>query len=282
MIHRSPPALQAVSAALPALLLIGLGSPAWADTEVEAHLSTRELQAIQPLELTLTAVATDGPAASPDLSVLEADFQVLDRRIERRVSVTNGERREEVRLYLMLLPRRAGDLELPGIPFGTVQTKPLQLSVKSGAYFRAFGSALPDHLNDRPQDWGQGTKGYMTRVGDRFARFTISSAIQNAGQYALGHDPRYVRCKCDGFWPRFGHATALSFMTYDRNGKKVFNVMNFAGAFGSEYIAGQWTPGTNPTVAGYQGAVQQIGAGWIFNVLREFGPEMKRAFTRKK
>lgn len=155
-------------------------------------------------------------------------------------------------------------------------------SVKSGAYFRAFGSALPDHLNNRPQDWGQGTKGYMTRVGDRFARFTMSSAIQNVGQYALGHDPRYVRCKCDGFWPRFGHATVLSFMTYDRNGKKVFNVMNFAGAFGSEYIAGQWTPGTNPTVAGYQGAVQQIGAGWIFNVLREFGPEMKRAFTRKK
>lgn len=155
-------------------------------------------------------------------------------------------------------------------------------SVKSGAYFRAFGSALPDHLNDRPQDWGQGAKGYMTRTGDRFARFTLSSAIQNAGQYALGHDPRYVRCKCEGFWRRFGHATTLSVMTYDRRGRKVFNVMEFASAFGSEYIAGHWTPGANPAVAGYQGAAQQIGAAWVFNVLREFGPEMKRVFTRKK
>lgn len=154
--------------------------------------------------------------------------------------------------------------------------------LNSGAYFRAFGSALPDHLDNRPAEWGQGSKGYMTRVGDRFARFTLSSTIQYAGQSALGHDPRYVRCKCDGFWPRFGHASSLVFTTYNRDGRKVFNVMNFAGAFGGEYIGGRWNPAVDPLVRGYQGAAQQIAAGWIFNVLREFGPEMKRAFTFKR
>ena len=154
--------------------------------------------------------------------------------------------------------------------------------LNSGAYFRAFGSALPDHLDNRPAEWGQGTQGYMTRVGDRFARFTISSTIQYAGQSALGHDPRYVRCKCEGFWPRFGHASSLVFTTYNRDGRKVFNVMNFAGAFGGEYVGGLWNPAVDPVVRGYQGAAQQIAAGWIFNVLREFGPEMKRAFRFKR
>ncbi len=82
------------------------------------------------MELTLTAVSDDGASGNPDLSALEPDFQILDRRVERRVSVTNGKRREEVRLRLILLPRRTGELELPGIPFGSARTQPLRLSVK--------------------------------------------------------------------------------------------------------------------------------------------------------
>ncbi len=130
MTHRAPPAVLALLAALPALFLLCRPELAWAEVRVEAQLASQELPSIQPVELTLTAVTDDGSTGNPDLSPLDPDFQILDRRIERRVSVTNGKRREEVRLRLILLPRRAGELELPGIPFGSARTQPLQLSVK--------------------------------------------------------------------------------------------------------------------------------------------------------
>jgi len=130
MTHRAPPAVLALLAAVPALFLLCRPDLAWGQVRVEAQLSSRELPSLQPVELALTAVSDDGSTGNPDLSALEPDFQILDRRVERRVSVTNGKRREEVRLRLVLLPRRAGELELPGISFGDARTQPLRLSVK--------------------------------------------------------------------------------------------------------------------------------------------------------
>ncbi|MGC8793297.1 MAG: hypothetical protein ACP5U2_07890, partial [Bryobacteraceae bacterium] len=53
--------------------------------------------------------------------------------------------------------------------------------LKAGAYLRAIGSALPDHLDNRPESWGQGSRGYFRRAGDRFGRFTLASAFEHAG-----------------------------------------------------------------------------------------------------
>lgn len=128
--HRAPPAVLALLAALSAPAFFGVSDLARAEVRVEARLSAQELSSPEPVELTLSAVSGDGSVGNPDLSVLEPDFQVLDRRVERRVSVTNGMRREEVRLRLILLPSRSGELEVPGIPFGSARTQPLRLSVK--------------------------------------------------------------------------------------------------------------------------------------------------------
>ena len=133
MSHRPAPAVQVLLAALTALLLLIRPDLAWGQVRVEAQLSSEELPSPQPVELTLSAVSGDGPVGNPDLSVLEPDFQILDRRVERRVSVTNGKRREEVRLRLIVLPRRAGELELPGIAFDSARSEPLRLTVKGEA-----------------------------------------------------------------------------------------------------------------------------------------------------
>ena len=133
MTHRASPAVLVLLAALPALLLLIRPGLAWGQIRVEAHLSSQEVSSPQPVELTLSAVTSDGSVGNPDLSGLDQDFQILDRRVERRVSVTNGKRREEVRLRLMVLPRRSGELELPGIAFGGARTEPLRLTVKGTA-----------------------------------------------------------------------------------------------------------------------------------------------------
>lgn len=153
---------------------------------------------------------------------------------------------------------------------------------KGGAYFRAFGAALPDHLNNRPEDWGQGSQGYFTRVGDRFVRFTLSTAFEHAGAAAAGLDPRYVRSKDDGLLRRFAHASQLAVLTYDREGNKTFYWSRFAGAFAGEAISAAWNPAVRWEVRGYQGAAQQVAAAWLFNMIREFSPDIKRLFVGRK
>ena len=128
---KSPP--QAILGPITALLLACLSMQAPAQERVEARLSSQSLTAGQPVELTLTATSEDTSLGSADLSVLEPDFQVLDRRVERRVSVSNGRRREEMRLRLVLMPRREGALTLPAIPFGSARSVPLNLTVEPGA-----------------------------------------------------------------------------------------------------------------------------------------------------
>jgi hypothetical protein len=174
MNHRARSARARFLAALPALFLLFVSDPGRAELRVEAQLSPQELPAVQPVQLTLTVVASDESTPMPDLSVLEADFQVLDRRTERRASVTNGRRREELRLRLMLLPRRGGELELPAIPVGGERTTPLRLTVKGepppGDLSPSAGPGTPvpagepgalDHLMLPPPgpygpDWGLG------------------------------------------------------------------------------------------------------------------------------
>lgn len=174
MNHRARSARARFLAALPALTLVFLSGPGRAELRVEAQLSPQELPAVQPVQLTLTVIASDESTPTPDLSVLEPDFQVLDRRTERRASVTNGRRREELRLRLMLLPRRGGELELPAIPVGSERTGPLRLVVKgeppAGNLSPSVGPETPapagepgalDHLMLPPSgpygpDWGLG------------------------------------------------------------------------------------------------------------------------------
>jgi len=112
-----------------------------ADSDIEAQVSARTLAHGQPVELTLTARGdrVDGP----DLSVLEPDFQILDRRVERRFAIRNGQRSAQLRLSLLLLPRRDGTLILPAIPFGEASSEPLTLTVApdTGAPAEAPGAA---------------------------------------------------------------------------------------------------------------------------------------------
>jgi len=171
MTHRAPLVTETYRPALAALLLFCIPHLAWGQLKVDAQLSSQELPSPQPVELRLTAIASGETAVAPDLDVLEPDFQVLDRRVERRFSVTNGKRQEELRLRLLLMPRRAGELELPAIPFGGVRTRPLHLSVKgestdsgspsstdqgsSTPMFEPAASALPDPYG---QDSGYGLR----------------------------------------------------------------------------------------------------------------------------
>lgn len=152
-----------------------------------------------------------------------------------------------------------------------------------GAYFRALGSAAGDQADNDPPQWGQGADAYSRRVANRFARLTIQESIEAAGAAALQHDTRYVRCPCRGFLPRLGYSMGFGFVTLDKNGRYVPAAARIGAAFGAEFIGNSWMPeGSRSTTEAMRGVGFQIAFGSVFNVIREFSPELKRTFTRTR
>lgn len=151
-----------------------------------------------------------------------------------------------------------------------------------GVLFRAFGSAAGDQAGNEPPQWGQGGDAYARRVGSRFATFAIQDTLQTAVAAGMQYDVRYLRCKCEGFFPRVGHAMMQSFVTKNRDGKWRPNIPNWVGGMGGTAIAVYgWYPdgARNHNEIWRQGATQ-LAFPMFFNTLIEFGPELKKLFRR--
>jgi hypothetical protein len=106
---------------------------------VEARLSAPTTSLEQPVELILEN--DDEQRDSPDLSVLEDDFEILGRASQQSMSIINGSVSAKHSLILTLLPKRAGKLTIPPIPFGDQQTAQLSLEVSEQPDDPAAGGA---------------------------------------------------------------------------------------------------------------------------------------------
>jgi hypothetical protein len=152
-----------------------------------------------------------------------------------------------------------------------------------GIYFKTAFFSVSDQIKDRPPAWGDGWAGYGKRVASRQGQFVIQNSLSALGNGLLGYEPRYNRCKCDGFWPRTGHAVLRNFVTYDRTETKTrLQIPLYAGAFGAGVVAGTWTPNHDLLTTGAHGMLTQAGFGMLANVVGEFWPEIERVWKHKK
>lgn len=152
-----------------------------------------------------------------------------------------------------------------------------------GIYFKTAFFSISDQINNHPPAWGDGWGGYGKRVVSRQGQFVIQNSLSALGNGIIGYEPRYNRCRCDGFWPRAGHAVARNFVTYDRTETKLRpQVPLYAAAFGAGVIAGTWTPNHDLLTTGGHGALTQAGFGILANFVGEFWPEIERVWKRKK
>jgi hypothetical protein len=108
------------------LLLLGLSTQnLYAD--VQAILSQQSTSLDQPVRLRLQIEGDQ--ELSPDLSVLEKDFEILGRSSQQSISVINGQMSAKRSLMLTLLPKREGTLSIPPIQIGQETTDALTLQV---------------------------------------------------------------------------------------------------------------------------------------------------------
>jgi len=151
-----------------------------------------------------------------------------------------------------------------------------------GAFFRTFFSALGDQTGNVPAKWGQGADKFPIHFGSELARFTIGGSIKSATAAALREDTRYHACACSNPVRRTFHAMSRTVLTYDRNGKTTVDIAGLAGLYSGPMIMTAWYP-NNYTALGYgvrQGNIAaEINTG--IDLIREFGPDLKRTFTHR-
>jgi len=184
-------------------------------------------------------------------------------------------------LYGSFIPK-----DVPLVPLTQRQRWKLYLRstyTTPGIYIKTVGFTLSDQIKNTPEDWGRTFDGFAKRVGTRETQFVIQNSLNAYGNAVLNWEPRYDRCRCNGFWPRTRHAIVRNFVTYGGANQGLRpQIMPYAAAFSGGAIAATWIPGTNVLVRGYQGAITQVFVGVGVDWLAEFAPEIMRTLHMKQ
>ncbi|MEG5263743.1 BatD family protein [Pseudomonas sp. JDS28PS106] len=117
------------------LLIIGLLASLLAVSshaaDLTASVDRTRLLVGETVELTLET--TDFTQfGKPDLSVLDADFEVRDSRQLNRLTTLDGTTEATTRWIITLLPRRTGSVVIPVLQLGELKSQPVTLQVVQG------------------------------------------------------------------------------------------------------------------------------------------------------
>jgi hypothetical protein len=153
-----------------------------------------------------------------------------------------------------------------------------------GIYAKTAAFAVGNQATNSPPEWGGGLGGYGERLASRYGQFATQNTLSATGNFLLGYEPRYERCRCSGGWRRTGHALLRNFVTYNRteSGRRP-QIAMYAGAMGAGMISSAWNPEQKDTLRlGYQSVLTQAAFGSFSNVVAEFAPDIGRLFKGKK
>lgn len=129
-----------------------------------------------------------------------------------------------------------------------------------------------NQFNNSPPEWGQGAEGY----GDRYASNLGINLVATTTRYGLAEifreDTIYYACECRGFFPRFGHALASTFLARKgEDGHRVFSFPKIAAPYaGTMTAALGWYPARYSEMDGFRMGNYLIAAYAGGNLLREF------------
>ena len=155
--------LNAIGVAWLLFLLLMTSASAYA-ANIEATVDRSVVQENESLNLILTA---DTEVDDPDLRVLENDFQILSRSQSSNISILNGQVNRQIKWEFMLMPKRSGDLTIPGIAFGKDRSNPVEIKVSPASV--SAGSIANDLVYleasvDNPSVYVQAQLVYTLRI----------------------------------------------------------------------------------------------------------------------
>lgn len=156
------------------------------------------------------------------------------------------------------------------------------LALSPGAYIRSTFTATSHHLDNKPEDFGQGWGAYTKRNLNSFATFSLQDVASEGVAAAAGYEIRYIQCKCTKVLPRIKHALWFNLVTYNREGKTVVNWPNIVGTYSVGMLSTTYTPNQKWSAQGIQMGNSAMAFGFVSSLLQEFTPSKLLRFRKKK
>jgi len=160
-----------------------------------------------------------------------------------------------------------------------------QTYISWGIYLKTGLFALNGQRTNSPPEWDGGASGFGKRALSYQGQFIIQNSITSAANAVVGWEPRYERCRCEGFKARTWHAVKRNFVTYDSTDTALRpQLMPYLGASGAAAIAAvAWLPGNpSPGIKAYQAAITQVFVGVGVDLLAEYAPDVLRLIHKDK
>lgn len=124
---------------------------------------------------------------------------------------------------------------------------------------------------DRPEEWGQGMKGYGKRYASELGQNAIQQTVIYGLDEAMGLDTSFKRSEREGFFPRFKDALIQNVTSRKRNGDRVVSVPRFAGIYTGAIVAREtWYPDRYTYKDGLRSGSTRLLTGFGMNLIREF------------
>jgi hypothetical protein len=150
------------------------------------------------------------------------------------------------------------------------------------AYPTAAAFASLYQLENQNPSFGQGMAGYGKRfgtaVGDQIIGNMMTEGIMPS---LLREDPRYFRLGTGTGWHRASYALTRILVTKNDSGHKGFNFAEVTGNAIAVAISNAYYPDTRNASDNIQKLAIQLATDAFSNVMKEFWPDVKRAFRKK-
>jgi len=168
-------------------------------TSLSARLDRTEIVLGETVNLVIELQGTSS-RFTPDLSILEGQFDVLNSNSQTRVNISNGQQQSVSQLQIVLEAKQTGELMIPAITVGNQQTQALSLTVQAAPQAPAAGTVAeqPDVFlevevqPDTPYVQAQITMIVRLLIGVALSEASLSEPTpDNAEVQKLGDDVRY-------------------------------------------------------------------------------------------
>ena len=146
--------------------------------------------------------------------------------------------------------------------------------------FTSITSGIEQADNEKA-GYGQGALGYAKRYGADFADgFTNELFVTGVFPTLMHEDPRYYRLGRGSALKRTAYALSRILITHGDSGVARFNSSEFLGNITSGALSMTYYPQNERNVSGvFTRMSVEIGYDSLFNVLKEFYPDLKRKFS---
>jgi hypothetical protein len=146
--------------------------------------------------------------------------------------------------------------------------------------FTSITAGIEQSTNEKA-GYGQGALGYAKRYGADFTDgLTNELFVTGVFPSLLHEDPRYYRLGRGNAWKRTGYALSRILIARGDSGNNRINASEFLGNIASGAISMSYYPQNERSVSGvFTRMSVEIGYDSLFNVLKEFYPDLKRKFS---